>query len=146
MFLAAVARPRWDIWQNRNFDGKLGIWPFFQQVQAQQTSRNRPAGTLETKAIDSDTNVEYRDFLISRLLPAIREKWPLQDMNTPIKIQQDNAKPHISVFNAAVLLSGLNIHLDFQPGKSPGLNVLDLSYFNTIQALQWETKPKMKMS
>ena len=28
MFLAAVARRRWDIITNKHFDGKLGIWPF----------------------------------------------------------------------------------------------------------------------
>ena len=37
MFLAAVARPRCD----ENFDGKIGMWPFVEQVAAQRTSANR---------------------------------------------------------------------------------------------------------
>ena len=28
MFLAAVACPRWNTTTNRQFDGKIGIWPF----------------------------------------------------------------------------------------------------------------------
>ena len=34
MFLAAVARPRYDTMINRNFRGKIGIFPFTRQVQA----------------------------------------------------------------------------------------------------------------
>jgi len=32
MFLAAIARPRYDEEGNCYFDGKLGIWPFVRQV------------------------------------------------------------------------------------------------------------------
>ena len=32
MFLAAVARPRYDEEGNCYFDGKLGIWPFVRQA------------------------------------------------------------------------------------------------------------------
>jgi hypothetical protein len=45
MFLHAVARPRWDTRAKRYFDGKLGIWPFVENVLAQRASRNRPRGT-----------------------------------------------------------------------------------------------------
>ncbi len=38
MFLAAVARPRFDEDGDCIFDGKLGIWPFTQKVQAQRDS------------------------------------------------------------------------------------------------------------
>ena len=76
MFLAAVARPRWDTNKNKRFDGKLGIWPFIKTEISKRKSRNRPAGVPETKAIEKVTNVEYREFLIEKLLPAIKNKFP----------------------------------------------------------------------
>ena len=71
MFLAAVARPRWDTRRNQRFVGKLGIWPFITFEEARRNSRNRPAGTPVTKAMTSVTNVEYSQFIIEKLLPAI---------------------------------------------------------------------------
>ena len=76
MFLAAVACPRWDAHQNQHFNGKLGIWPFITTEAAKRSGRNRPAGTLVMKAMTSVTNVEYRQFLLDKLLPVIEEKWP----------------------------------------------------------------------
>ncbi|KAM0853409.1 hypothetical protein ACQ4PT_051104 [Festuca glaucescens] len=46
MFLAAVARPRFDANGNVVFDGKLGIWPFTYQEAAKRKSKNREAGTM----------------------------------------------------------------------------------------------------
>ncbi|KAG3154065.1 hypothetical protein PC128_g22450 [Phytophthora cactorum] len=37
MFLAAVARPRYDLRRRTYFDGKLGIWPIVERVQASHT-------------------------------------------------------------------------------------------------------------
>jgi hypothetical protein len=74
-FACAVARPRWDTRANRYFDGKLGIWPFVEKVPAQRGSRNRPRGTLETKLI-SVTKAVYKQFILNKVLPAIKEKWP----------------------------------------------------------------------
>ena len=51
MFLSAVARPRYDKNGICTFDGKIGIWPFTKQVAAQQTSINRPGGTMETVCV-----------------------------------------------------------------------------------------------
>ena len=72
------------------FDGKLGIWPFITVEQAKRSSRNRPAGTPVTKAKTLVTNVEYRQFIIEKLLPAMKEKWPSNVSNCVIKIHQDN--------------------------------------------------------
>jgi hypothetical protein len=41
MFLAAVARPRFDTTQTSHFDEKLGIFPFTTMVPAQRSSQNR---------------------------------------------------------------------------------------------------------
>ena len=46
MFLAAVARPRFDANGNVVFDGKLGIWPFTYQEAAKRKSKHREAGTI----------------------------------------------------------------------------------------------------
>jgi hypothetical protein len=136
-----VAWPRWDTGQKKHFDGKLGIWPFTKVELVVRGSRNRPAGTTVTKTIDSVTNVEHRQFLIEELLPAIRDNWPRSGRS--IRIQQDNARPHIlptdPAFVAAFTTMGLNNELVCQPPNSPDLNVLDLgfsmrhSHFSTNQ-------------
>jgi hypothetical protein len=46
MFLAAVARPRYDCYGTVIFDGKLGIWPFTYEEAAKRKSKNRDAGTM----------------------------------------------------------------------------------------------------
>ncbi|XP_073119788.1 uncharacterized protein [Henckelia pumila] len=49
MFLDAVARPRFDETTGDEFNGKIGIWPFVSHEPAKRRSKNRAAGTLETK-------------------------------------------------------------------------------------------------
>jgi hypothetical protein len=92
MFLAAVARPRYTAEGECSFDGKIGIWPFVERVQAQRGSVNRPAGTWETKPV-SVTAERYRTFMIEKVLPAIKASWP--DRERKITIQQDGASSHI---------------------------------------------------
>lgn len=57
-----------------------------------------------------------------------------------IVVQQDNATAHSVAFGAAVSdackEAGLNIVFDNQPARSPDFNILDLGFFNAIQALQ----------
>jgi hypothetical protein len=140
MFLCAVARPQWDTARaNRFFDGKLGIWPFVGKVPAQRGSRNRPRGTLETKPM-SVTKAVYMQFILDKVLPAIEEKWLQCHRNMAVKLQQDNAKPHM-IHNDPEVLEKLNnmtvtVNLFDQPPNSPDLNVIDLGYFAAIQALQ----------
>ncbi|KAL5697337.1 hypothetical protein ACHQM5_030823 [Ranunculus cassubicifolius] len=55
MFLAAVARPRYDLSGTEEFSGKIGIFPFTYKEPAKRNSKNRLAGTLETKSIVSVT-------------------------------------------------------------------------------------------
>ena len=71
MFLAAVARPRYNGDGECTFDGKIGIWPIVQKVRAKRSSVNRAAGTLETKTLNCDAEV-YRSFMINKVLPATR--------------------------------------------------------------------------
>ncbi|WOH08246.1 hypothetical protein DCAR_0727684 [Daucus carota subsp. sativus] len=139
MFLIAIARPRFDSDGNEVFSGNIGIFPFVTDEPAKRSSVNRRAGTLETSPITSVGRDMRRISLFSKVLPAIMLKWPLNDMNKLIYIQQDNAKVHIhpndEKFRLAVSQSSLNIQLFCQPPNSSDLNVLDLGFFSAIQTL-----------
>ncbi len=88
MFLCALARPRFDDNGNCTFDEKIGMWPFVEEVEAQRRSDNRPRGTIITGVVSCDKN-RYREYLIQKVLPAIRMKWP--DRDRRLLIQQDGA-------------------------------------------------------
>lgn len=138
MFLSAVARPRYDHRTKTHFNGKIGIWPFVQDVAAQRNSRNRPAGTIEKKPLNVTADV-FEEYLITKVIPAIKQKW-VGRRSTAILIQQDNARPHSKGaeknINAAGQSDGWNIRMLNQPANSPDLNILDLGFFNAIQSLQ----------
>jgi len=139
MFLVATARPRYDANGICTFDGKIGCWPFVETVLTQRASVNRPAGTLETKNV-SVSKAKYREFMIEKVLPAIKEKWP--DRNKDITIQQDGAPTHIRqddpAFVVAATQGSWNITLETQAAQSPDTNHLDLTFFRSLQARQWD--------
>lgn len=145
MFLAAVARPRWDSHRKTNFDGKIGLWPCITKEPAKRNSKNRAAGTLVTKPFDVNRE-QYVRLLTEEVIPAIKAKWPLQGKSLPIYIQQDNARPHARIDDERIIKAGTsegwNISLTCQPPNSPDYNVLDLGFFNAIQALQYQTALK----
>ncbi|KAL2935755.1 Histone-lysine N-methyltransferase SETMAR [Bienertia sinuspersici] len=145
MFLAAVARPLYDGDGRLIWDGKIGIFPFTYKDSAKRNSKNRAAGTLETKAMQSISQEVMRQKFIQELLPEIKQKWP-KNVSTTVWIQQDNAKPHIMgddlEFVEACKEGGLDIRLINQPPQSPDLNVLDLGFFRAIQALKELVAPK----
>ncbi|KAF0719487.1 hypothetical protein AaE_010451 [Aphanomyces astaci] len=138
MFLTAVARPRYDHGSKTMWDGKIGMWPFVSEVPAQRTSKNRPRGTMVTAPITVTKSV-YRDFLVNKVVRRIKQVWPGR-RDVPVYIQQDNARPHVQVDDVAVATAGTTggwrIQLVAQPAMSPDFNVLDLGFFNSIQALQ----------
>ncbi|KAL3624852.1 hypothetical protein CASFOL_031520 [Castilleja foliolosa] len=146
MFLVAIARPRFDEQGNELFSGKIGTFPFVTKQAAKRSSANRVAGTLETKPITSVNRETMRSFLIDKVIPAIKEKWPNEDSRYPIYIQQDNARTHIDIndgeFRRAATQDGFDIRLMCQPPNSPDLNVLDLGFFSAIQSLQYKEAPK----
>ena len=87
----------------------------------------------------SVTKQVYCQFMVEKVIPAIKEKWPA-GVARNVRIQQDNAPSHISVddpeFLAAATADGWNILLYCQPPNSPDTNVLDLGFFAAIQSLQ----------
>ncbi|GMF51686.1 unnamed protein product [Phytophthora fragariaefolia] len=139
MILAAVARPRHDPVTGRFFDGKIGVWAFLTHQPAKRSSRNRPVGTMVPCAV-SVSKTSYRKMLIEKVLPAIQEKFPGANEGMRIVVQQDNASPRIppddAAWTQAVVASGCNVRLNFQPPNSPDMNVLDLAVFNALQVRQ----------
>lgn len=75
MFLAAVARPRYDPHRKCQFDGKIGIWPIVETAVAKRKSKNRPAGMPVTKCVNMTRDV-YTKLIVDKVIPAIRAKWP----------------------------------------------------------------------
>jgi hypothetical protein len=132
MFLCVTCRPRFE---NRvcTFDGKIGCFPLVTFERAKRSSVNRPAGTMEVKPITSIMRDVIRQFMIEKVLPAIKAMWPRDDVNKPIYIQQDNAPSHIEVhdplFCEATQQDGFDIRLIYQPANSPDFNILDLGFF-----------------
>lgn len=112
MFLCAVARPRYNPKTRSYFDGKIGLWPFVVTEAAQRSSRNRPAGTLEMKAIKVTREI-YKSYLLEQVFPAIRSKFPAQ-RNVPILVQQDNARPHIAPHDSNIVNAGFSSKSSFQ--------------------------------
>ena len=146
MFLAAVARPRFDGQGNVTFSGKIGIYPFITKEPAKRSSVNRVAGTLETKAMTSVKRDTVRSYLIEKVIRDIRAKWPREDMHKLICIQQDNARTHVDPkdieFCQAAQQSGFDIQLMCQPPNSPDMNVLDLGFFRALQSLRYKKVAK----
>ena len=144
MVLAAVARPRFDSSGNQEFDGKIGNFPFRYKEPGKRTSKNRVAGTVETKPVSSVTKDVIRSCLIEKFLSAIRAKWP-HDTKDVIFIQQGNAKPHIDPndpeFLEVASSDRFNINLSCQPPNSLDMNVLDHRFFRAIQSLQHQEAP-----
>jgi hypothetical protein len=141
MFLCAVARPRWDYHKQQYFDGKLGIFPFVEKVPAKRSSKNRPKGTLVTTPV-SVTGSTYQEWMIEKVLPAIKSKWPKS--TDFIRVQDDGARPHTKKgvresIEAAARDMGLpHLKMEQQPPQSPQFNALDCGVFNSIQKKVYE--------
>ncbi|XP_057248284.1 uncharacterized protein LOC104897330 [Beta vulgaris subsp. vulgaris] len=118
MFMCATSRPIKDSEGRMIHDGKFGIYPFVEYARAKYSTKNRRAGTMLTKAIESVTLPVMRDMIVNTIIPAIMRNWPEATQN------------------------GFNIQLIINAAQSPDLNVLDLGFFRAIQALQYQSFPK----
>lgn len=121
MFMAAVARPRFDADGNEEFSGKIGIFPFTYKEPAKRNSKNRAAGTLETKVVTSVTKDVIRSCLIEKVLPAIRSKWPRCGATNTIfnKIMQNHTfKDLMPNFSKLQVKKDLTFAYRFNPPKA----------------------------
>ncbi|XP_057519712.1 uncharacterized protein LOC130800272 [Amaranthus tricolor] len=137
--------PRWNHMGKCTFDGKIGIFTFINRVAAQRDSKNRPRGSIEIKPTESVNQEVYRSMLIQQLIPTILRKWPSEGPSI-IFIQQDNARVHITnddpIWQQHNRQGGLTFILTQQPPNSPDCNILDLSFFRSIQSLVHKKMPK----
>ena len=106
----------------------------------------RVRGDMVMMPIQSITRDVIRGFMINQVLPAIRAKWPREDVGNPIYIQQDNAPSHLKLDNPlfceAAKQDGFDIRLICQPPNSPDFNILNLGFFRAIQTIQYKTNAK----
>lgn len=149
MFLCAQARPRFNPDGTEIWDGKIGLWPIGEFLPAQRTSAHRPAGTpvWHDHTITKD---KYRDLLLTKVFPAIKQKWPRDDWeraNCIIRVQQDGAKSHVDPTDP-LLLQGLQeleienkVLLYTQPANSPDVNINDLGFFRALQSEYYKSTP-----
>ncbi|GMF38424.1 unnamed protein product [Phytophthora fragariaefolia] len=105
------------------------VWSFVERRPAQRSSCNRPAGTMEKHDVSVGKDA-YRLMLIQHVLSVICARMPLPPHDGSITFQQDNAPPHIAPTNPqfyqAVLNSGRDVALRFQPPNTPDLNYCGL--------------------
>ncbi|CAB1099614.1 unnamed protein product [Ectocarpus sp. CCAP 1310/34] len=127
-----------------NFTGKLGIFQFTVQRAAQRNSRNRAAGTMETKCVEVTKEV-FKRKVVDEVFPAIKARWPGGRGRT-IYIQLDNKPSHRINADPDVVAAGIadgwDIRLINQPSNSPDTNILDLGFFNAVQSLQDRNTPR----
>ncbi|KAG2813444.1 hypothetical protein PC129_g22588 [Phytophthora cactorum] len=78
--------------------------------------------------------------LINKVFAAIRAVWP-GCKRRYIRVQHDNASPHAVAASPIVLQAakedGWDIRMEFQPPKSPDMNILDLGIIHSIQSVQY---------
>ena len=129
MFLCAVASPRYDTNKNTWFDGKIAIWPM--KWEPAKRSSKKHAKRMPVWKNQCITRDVYREYLIQKFLPAIKERWPRN--NRRIWLQQDGARSHIleddEEFKEAVQEIGLNLTVYTQSPNLPDTNILDLRFF-----------------
>lgn len=76
MFMGVTFRPLHDSQRNLIDDGKFSIFPLVKKVAEKKTSKNKVAGTIETKPIERITQEVIRGVIINQVLPAIMQNWP----------------------------------------------------------------------
>jgi hypothetical protein len=74
IFLRVICHPRFENGVC-TFDGKIGCFPLVTFERAKRSSVNRPVGTMEVKPITSIMRDVIRQFMIEKVLPAIKANW-----------------------------------------------------------------------
>ena len=142
MCLTCNFRPRQNPETGEWWDGKIGTWFYVNKVAAQRSSKNRPAGTIESKPFKV-TRKEFVESCVKDLLPAIEEKVPAW-VPKKLRLQQDNAPPHpppgtneqLNTKLAEMATRGWDIQFNTQPPNSPDCNIQDLGFFRAAQSIQ----------
>jgi hypothetical protein len=140
MLLCAIARPRCNDNCECLFDCKIGMWPIVEYRATQRRSDNHERADFIIRPVNYYRD-KYRELMIEKVLPAIKEKWLHHEQD--ILIQQNEALAPIFANDIELGLharaGNLNIRIETQPAKLPDTNVLDLSFFRAQQSLQWKS-------
>ena len=146
MFLIAVAWPIWETRYNRQFDGKIGTWPFIVMGNAQKNSRNIPSVTIISNPINSINKEVCNRFMVDKVLPEIAENFRATTVEFLSKYSKVMRPPHVKPqdpqFVAAAQATGIKISLIYQPHNSPELNFLDPGFLSSIYSLQHTKAPQ----
>ncbi|XP_021775063.1 uncharacterized protein LOC110738910 [Chenopodium quinoa] len=120
MFMGMVGKPLYAADGTLIHSGKYGLFPFVKHERAKKKSKNREAGTMETKAIQNVNKEAIRHMILDKIIPTIHAQWPAQ-LSKNIIIQWDNARPYQvprdEEFLAATQANGFNIQFVFQPAQ-----------------------------
>ena len=107
-------------------------------VPATRNSKNRKAGTLETKSVNVNRYV-YKDLMFNKVLPDINNKWRGDRNQASIILQHGGASGHKMVeemiLREAMDKYGLDIQLKKQPPQSPDIHVFDCGIFCSMQRM-----------
>ncbi|CAM9106729.1 unnamed protein product [Discosporangium mesarthrocarpum] len=135
IFLVVVARPQ-QLSNGAWFDGKIGIWPVMETVNAKRSGKNHGADDMETKPVTM-VGEQYKQMVIKEVTPAIKARIPGASTRT-IWVRSDCAKPHArhGVIAAIEAAAGEKNHIGNPATHSSDLNVLDLGFFHSIQRLK----------
>lgn len=141
MFLAAVARPRFETWPDGRevctFNGKIGCWRVSKPHTAQRDSKYHQKGDIYEKDVTMNSD-RYVEFMTEKVLPAISAAF--EGTGVPfVTVQHDGAGPHVGKDAEARIDefgATLNppIKIKRQPSQSPDTNLLDLSFFRALAA------------
>ena len=140
MVLSALARPN----QKHGFDGKLGIWRYYELVETKRRSKNREAGRLMKKDVSVNSD-NFQKMLTGKVAKAIRKKMKWADK---VFIQWDNARAHSlkgENLKKVEKCFGRKEHkpricVVSQPAMSPDTNVNDLGFFYSME----KSMPKVR--
>ncbi|CAH0474599.1 unnamed protein product [Peronospora belbahrii] len=129
MFLIAVARPQWDTERKKQFDGKLGVWPFVMTTTPLSNSVDVSQTSHVFHVLETITKREIQEMIINNVIPAIKQNLPRPLHNGPVFIQMDNQQVRLTADDPVVAqhgnTDGWNIRVQYQPAYSPELVVLN---------------------
>ena len=81
----------------------------------------------------------YRDILTERVFLLIKTKWP-EEKDKSSFVQQDNTTLRISENTSSLISDGTakwwQARMRIQPVNSPDVNILGLSFFESVQFVQ----------
>lgn len=76
MFLVVVARTRFYSQENELFSGKIRVFLLVIEEPTKRNSVDKLVGRMEIKPIVSVNKDVIRTYMIQKIIPAIKEKWP----------------------------------------------------------------------